>query len=90
MTISNSSLRDTGIEFRDRSGLPDHQRTRVSMVGCTFNHNGAMDLLTNGVANKQIVLSTSASVQMHDSFSARVIPGPGTVTVESDLTGLKR
>ena len=40
------------------------------------------------VADKVVVLKTTASVEIEDEFSARVIPGDGSIFVESDLTGL--
>ena len=49
-----------------------------------------MDLVTNSVENKEILLKTSSSMELFDDFSARVIPGNGKITVESDLTGLKK
>lgn len=48
-----------------------------------------MDLVTNSVDNKEIVVRTSASVELGEGFSARVVPGTGRITVESDLTGLR-
>ena len=48
-----------------------------------------MDLVTNRVDGKEILLKTFASVELLDDFSARVVPGNGRITVESDLTGLK-
>ena len=35
-----------------------------------------------------VVLKTTASVEIEDEFSARIVPGDGTIFVESDLTGL--
>ena len=89
LTVAHSSLRDNCIEFRSNSAMPDYLPTKVSFVGCLFNHKGTMDLVTNSVDNKEIVVKTSASIELHDDFSARVVPGNGTITVESDLTGLK-
>ena len=89
MTIANSSLRNNRIEFRSNNALPDYLKTRINMVGCVFNQQGAMELVTNSVAGKEIALKTSASTELHDDFTARVVPGKGRITVESDLTGLK-
>jgi len=60
-----------------------------NMVGCVFNQKGAMELVTNSVAGKEIALKTSASIELHDDFMASVVPGPGRITVASDLTGLR-
>jgi hypothetical protein len=89
LTVANSSLRNNCIEFRSNSAMPDYLKTRVNMIGCVFSHKGVMDVVTNSVDNKEVVLKTSASVELHDDFSAQVVPGNGTITVESDLTGLK-
>jgi hypothetical protein len=48
-----------------------------------------MDLVTNSVADKDVVLRTSANIAVHDEFAARVVPGPGHITVDSDLPGLR-
>jgi hypothetical protein len=89
LSVANSSLRDNSIQFRSNSALPDYFKTRISMVGCVFNHSGTMDLVTNSVDNKEIVVKTSASVELGDGFAAHVVPGTGRITVESDLTGLR-
>ena len=49
-----------------------------------------MDLLVNSITNEVVELKTSANIAVSDKFSARVIPGPGTINVESDLPGLKQ
>jgi hypothetical protein len=90
LTITNSSLRDNRIEFRSNSAMADYGKTQVNMVGCVFGHKGAMDLVTNSVDNKQIVLRTTSSVELHDAFAARVVAGNGRVMVDSDLSGLRR
>jgi hypothetical protein len=89
LSVTNSSLRNNGIFFRSNSAMPDYLKTQVNMVGCVFNHKGVMDLVTNSVESKEIVVKTSSSIELHDEFSARVVPGNGKITVESDLSGLK-
>jgi hypothetical protein len=89
LTVANSSLRNNCIKFRSTKAMPDYFKTTINMVGCVFSHKGTMDVVTNSVDGKQIVLKTTASVELHDDFAARVVPGNGTITVESDLTGLK-
>ena len=42
------------------------------------------------VPGKAIALKTASSVELADGFSATVIPGKGSITVDSDLKGLKR
>jgi len=89
LTIANSSLRDNRIAFRSNSAVPDYLPTTVNMVGCVFGHKGTMDLVTNSVDNKQIVVKTAASVELHDGFAATVVAGNGAVSIQSDLTGLR-
>ena len=59
------------------------------MNACILRHDGPRHLVTNITAHNEILLKTSASVELLDGFSARVVPGNGKITVESDLTGLK-
>jgi hypothetical protein len=90
VTIANSSFRDNRLRFHGNKAMPDYLETRINLVGCTFSHPGRMDLVLNSVPGKRIVLKTSASMELSDKFAASVVPGPGAITVESDLTGLKK
>jgi hypothetical protein len=89
ITITNSSLRDNRISFISNKAMTDYEKTKINMIGCVFNQKGVMDLVTNTVDGKEITLKTASSIEYYDEFSARVIPGNGKITVESDLTGLK-
>ena len=90
LTIANCSFRNSRINFHGNKAMPDYGRTKINLYGCVFNQPGTMDLLMNSVPNKEIVLKTSSNLEFHDDFSAKVSPGPGRITVDSDLTGLKR
>jgi len=90
LTISNSSFRNSRINFHGNKAMPDYLKTWINMVGCVFNAKGSMDLLANSVQNKEISLKTSSSIEINDNFSAKVTPGDGKITVDSDLTGLKK
>lgn len=90
VTIVNSSFRDNRLRFHGNKAMPDYLETRINLVGCTFSHPGRMNLVLNAVPGKRIVLKTSASMELSDKFAASVVPGPGAITVESDLTGLKK
>ena len=90
VTITHSSFRNNRINFHGDKAMPDYLKTKINLVACVFNQPGPMELLVNSVPNKVIALKTSASVELSDTFSAKVVPGGGTVTVESDLTGLKK
>jgi hypothetical protein len=89
ITISHSSFRDNPIRFHGNRAMADYQKTRVNMFGCVFNHPGDMVLVENSVDGKSIDLKTSANVAMDERFRAVAIPGSGTLSVESDLPGLK-
>jgi hypothetical protein len=77
-----------GIIFRDRSGLSNYGRTVLSMTGCTFTAAGEMELVTNEVPGKRIVLNTAAGETTSPSFHAKIKTGGGEVAVRSDLPGL--
>jgi len=90
VTIVNASFRDNRIHFRGNQVMPDLGTSKLNLIGCVFRHPGTMDLVVNDVANKVVMLKTTASVELGDEFSARIIPGDGTICVESDLTGLNQ
>lgn len=89
VTILNSSFRNNPIRFHGNNAMPDYLKTKVNLVGCIFNYPGKFDLLVNTVTNKFIALKTSASVEVSEKFFAAVNPGGGSVSIQSDLTGLK-
>ncbi len=90
VAIASSRIGDNPIVFRGDGAVPEHGRTTVDMRGCVFGHDGPMDLLVNGIPGKEIAFRTSASIELSPGFSARVVPGPGQVQVQSDLTGLRK
>lgn len=89
ITLVNSSLRDSWIDFRGNRAMPDYLRTRVNVIGCVFRHPGEMALVTNSVPGKVVDLRTSASTVLSDGFRARVVAGSGKINVDSDLPGLR-
>jgi hypothetical protein len=70
--------------------MTDYLKTRINMIGCVFGKPGKMQLVVNSVPDKQIELKTSGSLELADDFSAVITPGSGKITVESDLSGLKK
>lgn len=90
VTIVNSSFQNNSINFHGEKAMPDYFKTKVNISGCVFNQDGPMDILLNGVPNKVVSLKTSGNTEVSDNFRANVKPGPGSVTVDSDLTGLKK
>ncbi|MCK9618773.1 MAG: hypothetical protein M0R21_13175 [Lentimicrobiaceae bacterium] len=90
LTITNSSFKNNRIDFHGNKAMPDYLKTKINIYGCVFNQKGAMDLVTNSVENKEILLRTSSNIELYDNFSAKVNSGNGKIIVESDLTGLKK
>lgn len=90
VTIAHSSLRANRIRFfnNGNTAIDDHGPTHVNLIGCTFRHHGAMDLVTNEIPAKTINLQTTASVVLQDDFTARVSPGSGTIHLRSDIPSL--
>jgi hypothetical protein len=91
ITITHSSFRDSRINFHGNKAMPDYLRTKLNLIGCVFGHAGDFDVVSNSVPGKVVELRTASSMTLHDRFLARVVPGPGTITVmQSDLPGLSR
>lgn len=90
VTIMNSSFRDNSINFHGNQAMPDYLKTRINIFGCVFRYPGMMNLVVNSVPNKAVALKTSNNVELSGDFSAKVISGGGSITVDSDLTGLKK
>ncbi len=90
-TITNSSFRNSGIRFDAKKGvMSDYLPTRINITNSTFNAAGEMVLLQNNVDGKVIYLRTSGNIETSGKFSAGVQEGNGRITIDSDLTGLKR
>ncbi len=90
VTVSRSKFMNNPIVFRGNGAMADYLKTRVNLTACVFARSGPLQLLSNSVARKRIELRTSSSVQLHDDFVASVSCGPGTITVDSDLPGLRQ
>ncbi len=89
VVITNSSIKENRINFHGNKAMTDYLKTKISISNCIFNKEGEMELLTNSVDNKKIFLKTSSNIELHDDFLGKVLPGNGTINVDSDLTGLK-
>ncbi|MDP4291793.1 MAG: hypothetical protein Q8908_11980 [Bacteroidota bacterium] len=90
VTITNSSFRAGGINFHGNKAMRDYLKTKINISNCVFNQKGEMTLLKNSVDGKEIILKTSSNIELNDDFSAKIVIGNGKITVESDLTGLKK
>lgn len=90
VTIANSTLRQNRIAFLSNKAMTGYLKTRVNMTGCVFAAPGKLQLIVNSVPGKAIALKTGASSELSDAFSAEVVPGQGTIAVDSDLTGLRK
>ena len=90
-TITNCSLRNSGILFRGKEGyVPDYGKTQINFYGNILNKEGEMTFLENKVPGKEIMLKTSNNISISDKFRAVLIKGEGKFTVDSDLNGLKK
>ena len=89
ITISNSSLNNNKIHIYGNSTLDSYLKTQINIYGTTFRKKGEMELLSNSIKGKEVLLKTSSSIELHDNFTAKVIPGEGTIKIQSDLTGLR-
>ena len=90
VNLVNCSFRNNRIAFLSNKAMTDYLKTRINMTGCVFGKAGKMQLVVNSVPNKMIQLKTANSVELADDFSAVVVPGGGSIAVESDLSGLKK
>lgn len=89
ITIAHSSFGGSRINFHGNKAMPDYLPTRINVIGSVFGQKGAYDFVTNSVPGKAIDLHTAANSVLHDDFRARVVAGPGSIRVQSDLPGLK-
>ncbi len=90
LTICNSSFKNNRIYFHGNKAMPDYLKTKINIYGCVFNQKGIMELVTNTIDNKEVLLKTSSNIELYDNFSAKVDPGNGKISIESDLTGLRK
>lgn len=89
-TITNCSLRNSGILFHGKKGyVPDYGKTFVNFYGNTLYRKGEMVLIENRIPGKEIELRTANNIEIYDDFKALIIEGEGNIKIESDLTGLK-
>ena len=89
LTIRNTIFRDNPIVFNQTSDYDGYPPSHVTLVNCVFKADGPFTVVKNGCKDKQIVLKTICSIEAGKDFSAVVEPGPGTIRVDSDLSGLK-
>jgi hypothetical protein len=90
VTISNSTIGNNNIKFISNKAMTDYLKTNLLIYGCSFTHNGQLELLTNGVSGKIIHLKTFGNVALQDGFLAKIQNNGGQITVDSDLKGLKK
>lgn len=89
-TITNCSLRNSGILFHGKKGyVPDYKTTQIIFYGNILNKPGDMMFIKNEVPGKDINLKTSHNIEMSDDFKAVIEEGDGSFKITSDLTGLK-
>ncbi len=88
VTVLNSTFNDSRIVIHGNEAMQDYGKTQINLVGCVFAKPGEMELLTNEVNGKEIILKTTSNIELHDNFVAKVNPGGGKINIKSDLTGL--
>ena len=89
VSITNSSFRNNNIKFISNKAMTDYLKTSINIQGCSFSSRGIFELLNNQIEGKSIYLKTSGSVELEETFSAKINAGKGNIKVDSDLTGLK-
>ena len=89
-TITNCSLRNSGILFHGKKGyVPDYGKTFVNFYGNTLNKKGEMTLIENRVEGKEIILEMDNNIEISEDFRAIIKNEGGVISINSDLTGLK-
>lgn len=89
-TITNCSLRNSGILFHGKKGyVPDYGKTFVNFYGNTLNKKGEMTLIENRVEGKEIILEMDNNIEISEDFKAVIKNEGGIISINSDLTGLK-
>lgn len=89
LTISNSTFRNNGIEFKKGVDIDDYLKTSINISNCIFKSSGNSTLIKNNSKGKEIFLKTTGNLETGENFSANVLQGAGTIKVISDLTGLE-
>lgn len=89
LTIRNSVLQNNWIEFQHAADYEVYPKTQVSFVNCQFTSSGPYTLIRNKSKGKVVYVKTVGSLETGEQFSASTEAGPGTIHVDSDLTGLK-
>ncbi len=90
VNVLNSRLANDQIRFVTNGAMKEYGTTYINMNCCTFSASAPTTLLVNSVPGKNIVFNTSGSIQLSDKWSAAVEAGGGQITIDSDLSGLRR
>jgi hypothetical protein len=88
LTIRNTIFRDNPIVFDQTSDYDSYPPSHLTLANCVFKADGKFTLVKNSCKDKKIILKTACSIEAGRDFSASVDPGPGTIVVSSDLSGL--
>jgi hypothetical protein len=88
LSVTNSHLRNNRIRFHGKAAITDWGTTKIAFNNCVFAHHGPLELISNELPQRRIELQTQGSVVLHGDFTAKVSPGPGSISVRSDLPGL--
>ena len=85
VTITNSNLRNSGMEVRQVEYLKNTQPTTINIFNSAFHPDGELLLLENKVENKTVFLNTANNSVTNQGFAANDLEIRGKVVVNSDL-----
>lgn len=88
LNIRNSSLKNNWIDFGHAADYDLYPKTYVNFANCQFNASGPYTLIRNRSKGKNVYVKTTGSIETGANFMAVVEAGPGSIRVDSDLTGL--
>lgn len=90
LNIRNTTFRNNSVAFQHSVDFKQYPPTFLNIYNCTFTHPGTQKLIQNISPGKEIYLKTSGNIEVGKGFSAEIEEGPGRISVDSDLTGLRK
>ena len=89
VNLTHCSLKQNSLVFRQNDEAVALGSTHINLSNCVFEAQGDMEILKNMASDKRIVLTTYASVTLHDNFLPIITAGPGKLIVCCDLKELE-
>lgn len=78
------------IHFVTDKAMRGYGKTTVRMTGFTFAFPGPVNPPANRIPGKVILFGAGAGPGLSDGYPAKVTPGAGSVTIDSDPTGPRK